>query len=229
MKSKWFEYKSETIRLRKKGISITEIEKKFSIPRSTLSGWFKGIDLSEKQKRALSDRKREVLIHARKKAVVWHNKQKELRLQEAERSARETFERLDIGNISVLELAAAILYLGEGAKKNVETSLGSSDPLILKFFLKILRTVYGVEDGKIRCELYLRADQDPAQIKHFWSKELHLPLENFRQVNIDKRTAGTVTYDGYKGVCNIRCGNVAIQRKLIALSRLFCEGIVIKG
>lgn len=228
MKSKWFEYKDEVIRLRKKGISMTEIEKQFSIPRSTLSGWFKGIKLSEKQKGIISDRKREALVHARKKAIIWHNKQKELRLQEAERSARETFKRLDISDISVLELAAAILYLGEGAKKNVETSLGSSDPLILKFFLKILRNVYVVGDDKIRCELYLRADQDPIQIKHFWSKELHLPLENFRQVNIDKRTIGTATYDSYKGVCNIRCGNVAIQRKLVALSRLFCENVVTK-
>lgn len=225
MKSKWFEYKSDAIRLRKKGVSITEIEKKLSIPKSTLSGWLKGIALSEKQKERLSNRKREALVYARKKAVAWHNGQKEIRLQEADRSAMETFKRISIADPAVLELAAAILYLGEGSKKNIETSLGSSDPLILRFFIAILRNIYKINDDKMRCELYLRADQDPDQIKRFWSDVLQLPIENFRQVNIDKRTIGTVTYSDYKGVCNIRCGNVAIQRKLVALSRLFCDAV----
>lgn len=206
---------------------MTKIEKQLGIPRSTLSGWFKHVKLSEKQKQKLINDNKARLVEARKKSTLWHNAQKASRLQEAEESARKTFEQINISDINVLELAAAILYLGEGSKKNVETSLGSSDPLILKFFLTFLRRVHGVEDSKIRCELYLRADQDPILIKQFWGKELNLPIENFRQVNIDKRTVGTITYDSYKGVCNIRCGNAAIQRKLMALSKLFCEGIVI--
>lgn len=226
MISKWYEYKEEAIRLRKTGVSITKIEKQLSIPRSTLSGWFKNIKLSEKQKQKLATSSKAHLADARKKAVAWHNAQKEFRVQEAEKSAKETFSRLKISDPSILELAAAILYLGEGSKKNAETSLGSSDPMILKFFIAVLRRAYALEDSKIRCELYLRADQDPVKIKRFWSNELQLPIESFRQVNIDKRTAGSVTYDHYKGVCNIRCGTVAIQRKLMALSKLFCEGVI---
>lgn len=226
MISRWFEYKEEAIALRKKGISITEIEKRLSIPRSTLSGWFKNIKLSQAQVQKLADNNKASLVHARKKAVAWHNAQKRARLQEAEMLANETFRRIKISDPCILELAAAILYLGEGSKKNAETSLGSSDPLISKFFISVLRRVYKLEDNSIRCELYLRADQDPVKMKQFWSKELQLPMESFRQVNVDKRTIGSATYDDYKGVCNIRCGNVAIQRKLIALSRLFCEEAV---
>ncbi len=50
--------------------------------------------------------------------------------------------------------------------------MGSSDPLILKFFVHCLRNIYQVPDDKIKCELHLRADQNPDEILSFWSKEL---------------------------------------------------------
>ena len=55
MKSRWFELKSKAVRLRKSGKSIRFIEGKLGIPKSTLSGWFKNIELSNKQKKVLKD------------------------------------------------------------------------------------------------------------------------------------------------------------------------------
>src|SRR3989344_3602666 len=130
MKSKWYEYKSDAIRLRKNGISIVKIEQRLKIPRSTLSGWFRDIKLSEKQKEKLLFSKQQGLIKARKNAIVWHNKQKENRLKEAEEAARKVINSINIADRNILELALAMLYLGEGAKKNTETALGSSSPFI---------------------------------------------------------------------------------------------------
>jgi hypothetical protein len=81
--------------------------------------------------------------------------------------------------------------------------------------------LYDLDIEKIRCELYLRYDQDPEDLKRHWAKELSLPLSNFKQVNIDKRTIGRETYDHYKGVCSLRCGNVAIQRRLVFLAEKY--------
>jgi hypothetical protein len=53
------------------------------------------------------------------------------------------------------------------------------------------------------------------------SKELSLPITCFGQVNIDKRTVGKETYPHYKGVCGIRCGNVAIRRRLVFLAEKY--------
>ena len=125
----------------------------------------------------------------------------------------------------MLELALAILYLGEGNKATGETSIDSSDPLILQFFLSCLKKIYNFDIKKIKCELHLRADQNPKAIKRFWAQELNIPLDNFKQVAIDKRTAGSKTYPFYKGVCVLRCGNVAIQRRLLFLGRFFCKRI----
>jgi hypothetical protein len=72
----------------------------------------------------------------------------------------------------------------------------------------------------------LRADQNPEKMKRFWSKELGLPLNSFGYVALDKRTVGSKTYPHYKGVCYVRCGNAAIQRKLMYLSEIFYKKVI---
>lgn len=228
MKSKWYEFKDDAIKLRRKGFSIGKIESRLGIPRSTLSSWFKNVELSEKQKKKLFFDWKRGLVKARKKAVIWHNEQKEKRLRIAREEAIKTINNINIVDTNILELSLAMLYLGEGSKRNIETAIGSSDPVILKFFLASLKQVYNLDVKKIKCELGLRADQNPQRIKRFWSRALKLPLNNFKQISIDKRTRGSKTYPSYKGVCNLRCGNVAIQRKLMYISDFFCRQVIDK-
>lgn len=228
MKSKWFELKEEAVRLRKRGISIVKIEHRLGVPRSTLSGWFKNIELTPAQKDKLLQDWRNGLVKARKKAVRWHNTQKENRFREARKQAQDVINCLDAQNLQIIELALAMLYLGEGTKKKIETSLGSSDPFILRFFLGALKRVYNVSVEKVGCQLYLRADQNPQAMKRYWAKQLSLPVANFKNVSIDKRTIGTSTYSNYKGVCSVRYGNAAIQRRLIFLADLFCKQVIDK-
>ena len=113
--------------------------------------------------------------------------------------------------------------MGEGFKKSSKTGMGNSDPLLLKFFLIILLNIYKVDIEKIRFELHIRADQNPELIKKYWAKKLEAPLHRFKSISIDKRTIGKNTYENYKGVCVIDCGNVAIQRKLVYIGKKFCE------
>lgn len=226
MRSRWYELKDDAVRLRKRGFSIRKIERRLGIPRSTLSGWFRNIKLSPKQKQKLSKDWKNSLVKARKKAVLWHNEQKQKRLDEAEKKALQVLKNINTDDSNIIELSLAMLYYGEGTKKTDETAIGNSDPLILKFFLAMLKNVYNLDVRKIRCELNLRADQDPEKMKRFWARTLKLPLSSFKRVYIDKRTEGSKTYPYYKGVCNIKCGNVAIQRKLVRISNLFCKKII---
>ncbi|MBI4708650.1 MAG: hypothetical protein HY764_00365 [Candidatus Portnoybacteria bacterium] len=227
MESKWYELKPKAEGLRRKGYSIGHIERNLKIPRSTLSGWLRNIQLTSQQKKRLFRNWKNALINARKKAVLWHNTQKAKRLEEAKNSAIRTLKSLGTGK-NVVELALAFLYLGEGRKNSPETAIGSSDPMILKFFLAAIKNTCNLDIKKIKCELALRADQDPKKIRRFWSKELRLPIENFKQVNIDKRTEGSKTYPHYKGVCHLRCSHAAIQRKLLNIATLFCQNIIDK-
>jgi hypothetical protein len=222
MKSQWYELKPEAVAMRRKGKSIRDVEISLGIPRSTLSGWFKKITLSKKQKDILNKKYGEAIIKARKNAVLWHNNQKKERLQKAEVDAEATLSKIILDK-ETIELCMAILYLGEGSKKSSTTGMGNSDPLILKFFLKVMTSVYKINLEKIRFDLHLRADQNPKLMKKYWAKELNAPLHRFNYVSVDKRTLGKKTYPGYKGVCLIDCGNIAIQRKLVYIGRKFCD------
>jgi len=202
------------------------IEHRLKIPRSTLSGWFKNIKLSKKHRDKLDQNWKNSLKIARGKAILWHHHQKEKRLEKARFDAENVLTTIDIENTQLLELTLALLYMGEGTKKTSETAIGNSDPLILKFFISILRNVYHVSNEQIRCQLNLRADQNPEEMKCYWAKELNVPVENFKHISVDKRTIGTKTFSHYKGVCQVRCGKVEIQRKLVYLSGLFCRKVI---
>ena len=228
MQSKWYGLKGTALKLRRGGASIRDVESKLSIPRSTLSGWFKNIELTTQQKRRLYLEWVGALVKARVKAALWHSHQKRVRLEEAKTQAESILKKIDINKGEIIDLALAALYLGEG-NKTLDTGMGNSDSLVLKFFVTVLQNNYGIPISKIKCELHLRADQNPVSIKKYWAKELNIPLSNFTTTSIDKRTAGRPTYPNYKGVCVVRCGNVAIQRKLLHLMKAFCEKVIIKG
>lgn len=163
------------------------------------------------------------LAKARIAAARWHNDQKATRLAEIVRSAEITLNSYDITNDVLSELALAFLYLGEGAKTNNRTALGSSDIRIARFFVHCLQNIYDVPPEKIKCYLHLRADQDLIKTRDYWSKGLGLPYSNFGKTSIDKRTVGKPTYPHYKGVCLIVCGRVDIQRRLMYIANGFCE------
>jgi hypothetical protein len=223
MRSRWYEYKEKAILLRKKGVSMTVIERKFGVPRSTLSGWFKDVELTEEQRTRLMKNSQDGWLKARMHAVESHRAQKNLRLAKAMDEAKDTLSKIEVTD-AVLDLAFAMLYFGEGAKSSL-TSLASSDPSILRFVLAVLKRNYGIGPETVRCDLHLRMDQNADELKRYWSKELDMPIERFKYVAFDKRSAGKATYSHYKGVCVVSCGNVAIQRKLMYLYTLFCEKI----
>lgn len=222
MISQWYESKEEAIRLRKKGTSMIVVEKELGVPKSTLSGWFKGIVLSKKHTKKLSQNKLRALVKARKKSAVWHREQKENRLLLAKNEALKVLSKIDYNN-SILEIALAILYMGEGRKTLDATNLGSSDPMILRFYLEALKKLYNIDLKRIRCALFLRADQDEAKVKRFWARELGLSVGHFIKTQKDKRTVGSKTFSHYRGVCSIYYGDVGIQRRLLFLAKMFCE------
>src|SRR3989338_654896 len=227
MESRWFNLKDAAIAMRKKSASIKDIETRLKIPRSTLSGWLRVVKLRKSQKDLIHKRWRQRLVATRKRAVEWHNAQKANRLKDAENQALKASEAIDAGDPSILNLALSMLYLGEGFKKDT-FGMGNSNPMILKLFVSLLPKTYMVSLDKLSCELHLRADQDPQKIKKYWSKELGIPIDNFKWVSIDRRTLGSPTYPHYKGVCVIRLGSIAIQRKLLYTSKIFCQRVAEK-
>ena len=227
MKSKWYEYKEAAMSLRRKGTSMTVIEREFGIPRSTLSGWFKEIKLPEEQRTKLMLNSRDGWKKAREQAVIKKNLQKAKRLAVARTEANAVFKDLSDMSCSTLELALAMLYFGEGSKNNT-TSMGASDPFMLQFFITSTEKLYDLSRLDYRYDLHLRHDQDTAKMKLWWAEKLSIPKEKINYVVKDKRTIGKPTKNEYPGVCLVTVGKIAIQRRLKALYTVYCSE-VIKG
>ncbi len=226
MFSKFHKKRDKAIQLRKLGKSIRSIESALSIPRSTLSGWFKNITLSTSQKKILKQQWLDGLKIGRNKAVLWHNKQKANRIGAAKNQALTILKQVNDDD-ATLELSLAMLYLGEGSKKN-RFSIGNSDPRILKFFVKSIVRLYDAELNKIRCDLNLRADQNIKELKAYWSQKLEIPLSCFRTASLDQRTMGSKTYPHYMGVCQVSYPGLALQRRLLFIAELYCDRVVKK-
>jgi hypothetical protein len=223
MRSQWSHYKEQALVLRADGLSIRTIEKQLKIPRSTLSRWFSDVQVSEEQLSKLKNRQMAGLVYAQMKAAEWHHAQKQLRFLSARQEALRVLDKIPI-ETEILDLALSMIYFARGVGGE-SGAFSSSNPRILKLYLSVLRNNYNISSSELSCGLYLRSDQSPEEIIKYWSEVLDIPRQQFKQISIDKRNSDKPTNNLYKGVCMVRCGNIAIQRKMIYLYNLFCEKV----
>lgn len=222
MQSHFVALKDKAIRLRKQGESIGEIERLLGVPRSTLSGWFKNITLTQDQLFELRKRWILGLVKARERAALYHRSKKQERLDKALRDANSILAQLNSEDKNVLKLSLAMLFVGEGFKSAEETSLGNSNPKIVKAYLMLINKTYGLNKKRLKLYLHLRADQHFERELKFWSDFLNLEPACFGKTpQRDKRTIGKKTFADYHGVCVVRYYDVSIKRELLALSESF--------
>ena len=183
-----------------------------AIPKSTLNYICKGIILSEKQQQRISSIMREQLVENRKKAVVANRKI----LTDKIEGYKLTNQDLScfMQDRQAKLVALAMLYLGEGAKWKGRRGLqlGSSDPLIIRLYINLLRDCYNIPLASLKARVQHRADQDSSDLEQFWSSVTGIGSENFYPSYVDKRTIGKVTKKtDYKGVCSISCAGTHVQ------------------
>lgn len=189
-------YKQKALKMRKKGMSYSQIKEKISVSKSTLSIWLSDIPLSSKRIRELQA---DSPIRIEKYRNTMRLK-KEIRLKEVYKKAKKdisVFSRRD------LFLAGLFLYWGEGTKmQNGSVVLTNTNPAILKIFIKWLE-VFGVERKKLKIKLHLYSDMNIKQSLVFWSKELKIPINQFQKSYIKKTKLKDITYkNGFgKGTC----------------------------
>jgi hypothetical protein len=222
--SKWFKYKDDVVELRKAGTSLPDISRRYGIAKSTLSYWFKDIELSDESKKKIKKSADERLVEARLKSAAWHRNEKQLRVMKAEQQAKEVHNTIPKTK-EVLELALSMLYFGKGGKSG-STTMGASDSFMLKFFITSVELLYDKDRSDFRYDLHLRNDQNEKQLKQYWASKLDIPIERIRYVSKDPRSIGKPTYKGYMGVCQVYVGDISILRRLKALYNVYCSEII---
>jgi len=127
-----FADRESAIRLRKQGMSYTQIKKIIGVSKSTLSCWLQKFPLSEEQIK-------EFQRQGWKKSEVSREKFRNTMRQKKEKRLRRIFtvQQKEIFPLTKRDifLAGLFLYWGEGTKcRSDGLSISNSDPSIIKFY-----------------------------------------------------------------------------------------------
>ena len=168
----------EAIRLRRSGVSYSDITKRLSVAKSTVWRWLKAEELVETSPQRLTELKR---VAQRKGAAAVKAKylaNTNAILREASRA---------IGHLSHRDLwmIGTALYWAEGSKQKPHhiaqrVVFTNSDPAMVQLFLIWLREVCQVSDEQLTFELCIHESGDLGAAQRFWASALHVPPERFR-------------------------------------------------
>ena len=107
------------------------------------------------------------------------------------RETREIKEaaQVELGKISKRDLwmLGLGLYLGEGTKLYETIRIINSDPAIAKLAIRWFRDICKLDVSNITVAIHLYPDNAVEESLNYWSKELDIPLKQFRKTQIDKR------------------------------------------
>lgn len=194
--------KSKVIALRKKGLSYSQIKTSTGISKSTLSGWLQGMPLSDKRTRELRDFSSIRIERYRNTMLKKRNNRLDIVYKKVSKDI-DSFSKRD------LFIAGLFLYWGEGTKvTKYMTIFTNTDPDMVKFFIKWLRSCFDIKKSKFTVLLHLYSDMDTKNITEFWSKKLGIDIVQFKKPYIKDSKLSGLTYKGGfgKGTCNVSVG-----------------------
>lgn len=197
-----------------------------AVPKSTLSFWCSKVALPAWYQAKIDELNKKSWSIGRKHAWIAHRQRKNEFINSLLKNNLQLVEKLR--DKDVAKMLLAMLYLGEGSKSKSHSglSLGSSDPTIIKIYIKLLNICYGITKNKFGVWIGHRADQNLKSLQTFWSEITGIPLRRFYNSKPDARTVGKPTLDeNYKGVCAISCAGSNYQLELEMIANIIALGL----
>ena len=164
--------RAEARRLRaEQGLPIKQIARLLSVAQSSVSLWVRDVPLSDEQLEVL--RNLNPAYNAQLRGATRNAERGRIRRLAAQEDGRRLARRGE-----ALHAAGSMLYWAEGDKRSRNAArLSNSDPEVLRFFLRYLRTYFDVPDERLRVTCHLFADHVEGQqeIEDFWLETCGLP------------------------------------------------------
>lgn len=215
------------IKLRKKGLSYSEIRKHLPIAKSTLSFWLRDIPLTKKQKRRLRQKGGQ-FQHL---ACAAHRRKRIEKTKEIIRNASAKVKSIDNNTLMII---GSVLYWAEGVKqKEHSPSLGlifsNSDPKMIKLYLKWLKECLKIEDEELVFEIYIHKTYGKKRkdLANCWSKVTGFPPHIFGRIRYKKNKVRSYRKNrgkNYWGVLRIRVRrSTDLNRKITGWIQGICQ------
>jgi len=199
--------------LRKKGLSVKEIQKKLRVLRSSVSLWVRDIQLNKKQLERLYLNKKTGALRG---SIIGAKKKQ----REREDLTRKliTEGRKEVGNISTRDrfIAGIVMYFAEGDKKDGHIGFCNTDPNAIRFMVDWIRKFCNLPKEKLRGALYIHDDLDEKKAKKYWSELTGIPLTQFTKSYIAKNNLNRLRKKKHiYGVFRVSTSSVVLHRKLM--------------
>jgi len=199
--------------MRKKGMSYLDIENRINVPKSTLSFWLKKIKLTDEQKKKLESNRLEGLKKGSEKKLA---KTKQA-IEEIRKTSAQSIKEI---SHKELWLMGITLYWRERFLSGNENDLRkgvkftSSDPYLIKLFLKWLQIIGRIDNEEIAFDIFLNKDRQQAikEVIGYWSDVTEFPKDSFQKIyylkSKPKRKRG-----GRKTTGNVQFGLLRVRVK----------------
>lgn len=209
--------KFKAIKLRKKGMTYSEIRNKIPVSKSTLSLWLKDVELTVEQKKR-------ILVGLEKSRFIGGEKKKSerlIRIEEIKTQARKEFMSLSKNPLFFSGLA---LYAAEGDKNSMErVKFANSDPNIILMMMKWFRQICNVPENRFRIAVHIHNLLCNKDVINYWSSLTKLPKTQFHKPYVKETSLRQRRNILYNGTCSIVISSRDLFRKIMAWKQMLFE------
>lgn len=175
------------IDMRKRGLSYSEIKDRINVPRSTLSFWLTKIKLTEEHQKKLNEKRLKALKRGLEKKI---SRTKKI-IEEIKISSAKSIKEI---SKKELWLIGIVLYWRErflnGNENDIRKGVKftSSDPYLVKLFLKWLQDIGRIKNEEIEFDIFtLETDRGAiAETVAYWSDVTGFPEDRFSRTYFHK-------------------------------------------
>jgi transcriptional regulator with XRE-family HTH domain len=191
--------------LRARSWTLQEIATELSVSRSSVSLWVRDVVFDPKPRQRPIFRNPSSL-HLKKLAEI---------------EAADAWARTYVASLSEdATFAAGIaLYAGEGSKTDHSVKFANTDPAMIAFFCRWLRTYFVVDEARLRASVYLHQGLDLDTAEQHWSEITGIPREQFRAPYRAKANASIRRTKHVHGCCYVVYSCSATHRRIMGLVR----------
>lgn len=181
--------------LRRIGLSYGEIMRLIPVPKGTLAGWCREVELTGAQRQMIIER-------TSSQAGVPRDTQRKRRF-EIERLRTDALKEVQDLIHNPLWLAGTVLYWGEGGKSKRQLDLTNSDPAAHRLFVKWV-SEYLQPDPQYVLGIHLHEGNDEKAARSYWSDAIGLVDPEFHKTYVKPNKPGHRKNTLQHGVLRIR-------------------------
>jgi hypothetical protein len=205
------------IKLRKQGLSYSEIQKIVKASKGQLSGWFKLLELSAEEEIFLRAKTKEKSDSARLKSMFTNRSLRLAREAEVVSDAKKLFHNNCEDQSFVMGI---VLYWAEGAKRTSSFAFVNTDHEMIVFMSKWIEKYLKPNPNNIRYRLFTHKIFGHEDHEGYWCKKLGLE-PHLLQKTIYKPTIHSVKKNpNYYGCFRIGINGIYYLRLMIALQKV---------